>query len=516
MTRSIGRWATVLALCALAACGGGGGDEGAATPDAPTSWQPPSSFAPPSGNYVYLQSDAGDYIGGGGTYLYTSTDAILRVGVGVSAGVLSIDVQGDQQWDGDFAVPQSSSRLARGQYLGLQRYPFHDAARGGLSWAGEGRGCNQLGGWFVVDDVSYDGDTLSSIELRFEQRCENGSTALRGKLRWAAANPTVVPGPTDPPPGLWQPAAGTTPTDRNYVFLQSDFGDFIGQGGTYLYTQANAVLSALLVDGRLSVGVNGSQSWVGDFQPMIGTNALRTGYYANVARFPLHNPTKGGLSWGGAGRSCNRLAGWFAIDRLTIDAGQLTAVELRFEQRCEGSDTAALRGKIVWAVGDPTAPAGPVQPPPSNLWAPSPAAVPASGNFVYLQSDFGDPIGLGGTYLYTGATALLELQANGGGLVMRVDGAGFDDWTGSFRAMNSLPLWQPGYYGNLQRYPFHNPTLGGLDWSGQGRGCNTLSGWIVVDSVTYSGVDLVAVDFRFEQHCDGGAPALRGRVRWSR
>jgi hypothetical protein len=99
---------------------------------------------------------------------------------------------------------------------------------------------------------------------------------------------------------------------------------------------------------------------------------------------------------------------------------------------------------------------------------------------------------------------------------MRVDGADFDDWTGNFRVMNTLPLWQLGYYGGLQRYPFHNPTRGGLDWTGQGRGCNRQTGWMVVDAASYSGVELTAIDFRFEQHCEGAAPALRGRVRWSR
>jgi hypothetical protein len=511
MTRTMRSWAAAVVLCAVAACGGGGGGDGDATAD-PTSWQPPASFTPPGGNYIYLQSDAGDYIGAGGTYVYTSTSAILSVST--TAGTLRADVQGDERWAAEFAMPQSSTRLARGQYVDLQRHPFHDPARGGLSWVGEGRGCNELRGWFVVDDVAYDGDALSSIELRFEQRCENSSAALRGKVRWAAANPTSVPGPVEPPPGLWQPPGGATPTDRNFVYLQSDVGDYIGQGGTYLYTQANAVLSASLVDGRLFVTVNGSQSWRGDFQPMVGISALRTGYYAGVGRFPFNNPAKGGLDWGGEGRGCNRLTGWFSIDRLDVSAGQITAVDARFEQRCEGSSTAALRGKIVWAAGDRTVPAGPVVPPPSNLWVPSAVVLPPSGSFVYLESEFGDYIGQGGTYLYTASNAQLTLEANGAGLVMRVDGVDFDDWTGNFRAMSTLPLWQLGYYGNLQRYPFHNPTLGGLDWTGRGSGCNTLTGWMVVDAVSYSGTDLMAIDFRFEQHCEGAAPALRGPCRW--
>ena len=80
--------------------------------------------------------------------------------------------------------------------------------------------------------------------------------------------------------------------------------------------------------------------------------------------------------------------------------------------------------------------------------------------------------------------------------------------------MNTLTQLQPGYYAGLQRYPFHNPVLGGLDWSGDGRGCNTLKGWFTVDSVTYVGSTLTAIDLRFEQHCEGGTTALHGAIHW--
>ena len=80
--------------------------------------------------------------------------------------------------------------------------------------------------------------------------------------------------------------------------------------------------------------------------------------------------------------------------------------------------------------------------------------------------------------------------------------------------MNSLTRLQPGYYADVQRWPFHNPATGGLDWSGMGRGCNTLTGWFVVDSVTYAGNAIASLDLRFEQHCEGVAPTLRGKIHW--
>jgi hypothetical protein len=53
-----------------------------------------------------------------------------------------------------------------------------------------------------------------------------------------------------------------------------------------------------------------------------------------------------------------------------------------------------------------------------------------------------------------------------------------------------------------------------MDWSGNGRGCNTLSGWFVVDQVSYSLGAMTSIDMRFEQHCEGGLPALHGVIHW--
>jgi len=92
---------------------------------------------------------------------------------------------------------------------------------------------------------------------------------------------------------------------------------------------------------------------------------------------------------------------------------------------------------------------------------------------------------------------------------------GNQTWRGDFQGMSGTVQLQPGYYGNLQRYPFHNPAYGGLSWSGGGRGCNTLTGWFVVDGVTYNSGTLSTMDLRFEQHCEGGTAALHGQIHWN-
>jgi hypothetical protein len=37
----------------------------------------------------------------------------------------------------------------------------------------------------------------------------------------------------------------------------------------------------------------------------------------------------------------------------------------------------------------------------------------------------------------------------------------------------------------------------------------------LVDKVTYALGNLSELDLRFEQHCEGGAPAMHGKIHWS-
>jgi uncharacterized repeat protein (TIGR01451 family) len=325
----------------------GGLPPGPVNPPPAGLWSPAPGATPDSGSYVYLQSDFGDYIGAGGTYTYTRANAQLNAVAG--GGLLQVSIKGDQDWSGDFQAMVGLPQLQPGYYGELQRYPFHNTVRGGLSWSGEGRGCNTLRGWFVVDSISYSNGELSAVELRFEQRCEGGAAALRGKIRVVANDTTSPPGPVEPPPaGLWSPAPGATPDSGNYVYLQSDVGDYIGGGRTYTYTGSNAAFSLDAIGSRVSLVLNGSESWIGEFQGMTGIARLEPGYYGDLRRYPFHNPVRGGLSWTGEGRGCNTLRGWFVVDSVTYDAAGLVSITLRFQQNCEGL-VPALRGKISWA-----------------------------------------------------------------------------------------------------------------------------------------------------------------------
>ncbi|HZX26448.1 MAG TPA: hypothetical protein VFF16_05235, partial [Telluria sp.] len=144
-------------------------------------WQPPAGATPLFGNYLYIESPSGDWIGQGQTLLLQQT-VTQAMNITSNGGYLSFSIGG---YNGTLQAMQGLSYLSVGYYPDLQRYPFNNAMRGGMEVDGPGRGCNTLKGWFVVDKVSWSGTTLKSIDARFEQSCDGGP-ALHGRLRWSS------------------------------------------------------------------------------------------------------------------------------------------------------------------------------------------------------------------------------------------------------------------------------------------------------------------------------------------
>lgn len=71
----------------------------------------------------------------------------------------------------------------------------------------------------------------------------------------------------------------------------------------------------------------------------------------------------------------------------------------------------------------------------------------------------------------------------------------------------------PGTYTGATRYPFNEGTEPGLSLSGNGRGCNQLTGTFTVSAVEFGPQGYVKkLDATFVQHCEGGTAAARGEV----
>lgn len=75
-------------------------------------------------------------------------------------------------------------------------------------------------------------------------------------------------------------------------------------------------------------------------------------------------------------------------------------------------------------------------------------------------------------------------------------------------------------YRTAERASFASPGHPGIDIGGDGRGCNTITGAFQVHSLTWAsapdgGTTLTDFLASFEQHCEGGTPALRGCVHFA-
>lgn len=85
--------------------------------------------------------------------------------------------------------------------------------------------------------------------------------------------------------------------------------------------------------------------------------------------------------------------------------------------------------------------------------------------------------------------------------------------------MLGIPM-QPGVYENAQRASFADPGHPGLDVSFEHRGSNTVMGRFVVQEAVFTQIG--ATDWRvdrfrvdFEQHSEGGTPAMHGTLIYS-
>ncbi|CAL9658723.1 hypothetical protein [Streptomyces sp. enrichment culture] len=143
-------------------------------------------------------------------------------------------------------------------------------------------------------------------------------------------------------------------------------------------------------------------------------------------------------------------------------------------------------------------------------------AQPVTDGSFGFSGDADDYISGGRSYAYTTASQD-RLNVSGdtgnGAVTVSVDGANGDWWTLNLAAPAGKVL-TPGTYTGATRYPFNEGTEPGLSLSGNGRGCNQLTGTFTISAVEFGPQGYVQkLDATFEQHCEGGTPAARGEVR---
>ena len=72
-------------------------------------------------------------------------------------------------------------------------------------------------------------------------------------------------------------------------------------------------------------------------------------------------------------------------------------------------------------------------------------------------------------------------------------------------------------YNDAERYPFQTKGRAGLDFSGNGSGCNKLTGRFEIQEISYSSANQIdLIEATFERRCEGDTTIIYGRVRYDR
>lgn len=160
-----------------------------------------------------FSGDQGDYISQGKSYSYsTGNDDALTVSSSSGSTVrISVNAYNGDWWDLEFDAP-ATRVLTAGTYSAAHRYPFNGNGPG-LALGGEGRGCNELTGSFTVTKAIFGPNGyVQAFDATFEQHCEGGDPAARGKIH--ISNPPPPRQATPKPAASSSPRAATTTRPR--------------------------------------------------------------------------------------------------------------------------------------------------------------------------------------------------------------------------------------------------------------------------------------------------------------
>jgi uncharacterized protein (TIGR03437 family) len=142
-------------------------------------------------------------------------------------------------------------------------------------------------------------------------------------------------------------------------------------------------------------------------------------------------------------------------------------------------------------------------------------ATPATVAYVVMYSDSGDYIGGGTQREFDPGNASITVSGSASSLTIGLDGGTSGDYYDmDFAAAPGDMLTSGGIYTDAQRAPFREAGHPGIDIYGSGRGCNTDTGLFEVkDIATDSSGAIVRLWIVYQQHCEGGRPALWGEVK---
>ncbi|MEU9591256.1 hypothetical protein AB0D84_16240 [Streptomyces sp. NPDC048193] len=311
-------------------------------------------------------------------------------------------------------------------------------------------------------------------------------TGWRRKAAGALAGLTAVAGVTV---GLTAPAqaAAGTPVATTAYRHTSEAGDYVGQGGSVAFTPATATIGVTGTAERVRLRLLTDDTWWEVELAAPKGDTLRPGVYRDVEKAAFRTGRAPGLDVGGAGRSCDDVYGRFSVNQIETDAsGAVTVLDATYVQRCGSATAPALKGTVKYN------------------------AFPLSYSY---SSDPDDWIARGASGTHSGATSIFGLRpwAGGRGLQYNVEGKRED-----FSALMTPPTGAVFEAGRT--YPIartDSEGVAGFSVSGNGRGCNTVTGTLTITRLARDEAGAVtAFAATFVQHCEGAEAALRGTIRY--
>ncbi len=139
-----------------------------------------------------------------------------------------------------------------------------------------------------------------------------------------------------------------------------------------------------------------------------------------------------------------------------------------------------------------------------------PARSTAPVSYARIESSPGDYIGQGKSYSFTREDISL-MGGYGGGVRCQI--GGFSNWSLSLSAGQGRNL-EVAEYRNAKRQPFAGESPG-IEFSGNGRGSNTLSGEFRIWEYEMKGNEVVRLAVDFVQRSEGSMPPLVGMLRYN-
>ena len=195
---------------------------------------------------------------------------------------------------------------------------------------------------------------------RVRSGTSKGATSPATSTRAAGAPPAVAaPNTSSLEPRFAAPKAaiGAQITPTSILVLDSDSGDYVGQGLYQTFPSSSSAITTSTFGGATKAAPNEIQVnfapdppspawwWNTDFAAPPG-QALAVGSYTSAVRTVSRTPGQPGLDIFGDGRGCNALTGSFTIEDLTVDAtGTLASFAASFVQHCEGG-APVLSGEV--------------------------------------------------------------------------------------------------------------------------------------------------------------------------